>query len=77
MGPRGARLQESGGDYTTRFMLCTPNTRIMRWAGHVARMEDRRSAYRVTVGELMERDLGVDGTIMLKWIFGMGRPGLD
>jgi len=40
-------------------------------------MEDRRSAYRVTVGELMERDLGVDGTIILKWIFGMRRPGLD
>jgi hypothetical protein len=40
-------------------------------------MEERRSAYRVTVGGLMERDLGVDGTIILKWIFGMWRPGLD
>ena len=82
---KGTRLQESGEDYTTRsFMLCTLinitrviKSRRMRCAGHVARMEDRRSAYRVTVGELMERDLGVDGTIILKWIFGMRRPGLD
>jgi hypothetical protein len=29
------------------------------------------------VGELVERDLGVDGTIIIKWIFEMGSPGLD
>jgi len=28
----------------------------MRWAGHVARMEERRGAYRVLVGKLRERD---------------------
>jgi len=32
-------------------------------------MEDRRIACRVIEGELMERDLGVDGTIVLKSIF--------
>jgi hypothetical protein len=41
-------------------------TRRMRWAGHVAPLEDRRGVYR-------ERDHwgdpGVDGRIILRWIF--------
>ena len=39
-------------------MICTPNqmfqvikSRRMRWAGFVARMGERRSAYRVSVGK--------------------------
>jgi len=38
-------------------LYCSPNivrvikSRRMRWAGHVARMEDRRGVYRVFVGE--------------------------
>jgi len=38
----------------------------------VASVRDRRGAYRVLVGHLMERDfmedLGVDGMLILKWI---------
>jgi len=49
------------------------NSRRMRWEGHVARMGEWRDAYRVLVGNLMERghlkDPGVDGWIILKWIF--------
>jgi len=46
-------------------------------------MGGRRGAYRVWWEELRERDhledLGVDGTIILKWIFkkGAGNAGMD
>jgi hypothetical protein len=43
----------------------------LRWAGHVARMGERRGAYRVLVGKPEGRnhleDPGVDGMIILKW----------
>ena len=39
----------------------------MRWAGHVARVGEERGVYRVLVGK-SERDLGVDGWIILGWI---------
>jgi hypothetical protein len=42
----------------------------MRWAGHVARMGDRRDAYRVWVGKLEGKrplkNLDVNGSIILK-----------
>jgi hypothetical protein len=44
----------------------------MRFARHVARMGDKRRAYRFLVGRLMERvhfeDLGLDGRVILKCI---------
>ena len=47
-------------------------SRRMRWAGHVARMGERRGVYRVLVGKPGERDHledpGLDGRIIL-WIF--------
>jgi hypothetical protein len=60
-------------------LCCSPNTigviksRIMRWAGHVAYMEEeKRNAYRVLVGKLEGKrpleELGIDGNIILKWI---------
>jgi hypothetical protein len=58
LGLRGARQQGSEEDYLTRsFMICAAHNFIrvtksikMRWAGHVARMGERRGAYRVSVG---------------------------
>jgi len=48
-------------------------SRIIRWAGHVASMVERREVYRVLVGKLRVRehlgDPGIDGRIILRWIF--------
>jgi hypothetical protein len=45
--------------------------RRLRWAGHVAQIEERRGRYRVLVGKPERRPLerpGVDGRVILKWI---------
>ena len=46
-------------------------SRRLRWAGHVARMEEGRSAFKVLTGKLQEGDLwgglGVDGRTILEW----------
>jgi hypothetical protein len=57
-------------------LYCSPNiirmikSRRMRWAGHVARLGDRKGACRVSWGDMREgdhlEDLGVDGKIILK-----------
>jgi hypothetical protein len=46
----------------------------LRWVGHVARMEEGRSAFKILTGKpvnLQERDLwgglGVDGRTILEW----------
>ena len=47
-------------------------SRRMRWAGHVARMGEKRGEYRVLVGKREGKnhwgDLGVDEWIILGWI---------
>ena len=60
-------------------LYCSPNivwvvkSRRMRWAGHVARMEEGRGVHKVLVGKPEgKRPLGdqdVDGRIILRWIF--------
>jgi hypothetical protein len=60
-------------------LYCSPpivrviKSRRMRWAGHVARTGEGRGVYRVLVGKPRERnhlgDPGVDGRIILRWIF--------
>jgi len=48
-------------------------SRRMRWAGHIARMGERRGVYRFWWGNLRERDdlgdPGVNGSIILRRIF--------
>ena len=47
--------------------------RRLRWAGHVARMGEGRGVYRVLVGKTEGKrplgDPGVDGSIIIRWIF--------
>jgi hypothetical protein len=50
-------------------------------AGHVARRGRREVHTRFWWGKLMERrhleDLGVEGVVILKWIFGKWDGGVD
>jgi hypothetical protein len=59
--------------YSSRNILGVIKSRRMRWAGHVARMVEERGVYRFWWGNLKERghrgDPGVDGRIILRWIF--------
>jgi len=45
----------------------------MKWVGYVARMREVTGVYRVLVGNLKERNhlvgSGLDGIIILRWIF--------
>jgi hypothetical protein len=67
--------------YSSPNIIRVIKSRTPRRAGHVARMGERRGAYRALVGNLREEDqleiLGVDRRTILKWVFerldgGMG-----
>jgi hypothetical protein len=55
-------------------------SRRLRWAGHVARIGEGRVVYRVLMGKPEgKRPLGnpgVDGKVMLEWIFKMWNVGV-
>ena len=59
--------------YSLTNIVRVVKSRIMRWVGHVARMGEGRGVHRVLVGNPRERgqweDPGVDGRIILNWIF--------
>ena len=59
------------GFYSSPNIIRLIKLRIMKWAGHVACMGEKKNAYRVS-GEGDEEyhldDLGVDGSIILKLI---------
>jgi hypothetical protein len=58
--------------YFSPSIIRMTKSRRMRWLGHVARMGERRNAYRILVGKpegkrpLEGQDLG--GWAILKWI---------
>jgi len=59
--------------YSSPDIVRVIKSRRMRWAGHVARMGERRGVYRVWWGNLRARDHleepAVDVRIILRWIF--------
>jgi hypothetical protein len=58
------------GLYSLPNIVRVIKSRRMRWTGHVARTGEGRGVYRVLVGKPEgKRPLGVDGRIMLGWIF--------
>ena len=88
----GLRRDEVTGDWRRLHneklndLYCLPNivrvikSRRMRWAGHVARMAEKRGVYRVLVKTRRERHhwgyLGVDGWIVIGWISRMWDVGM-
>ena len=60
MGPRGMRMGR-GKDFTMRnFIVCTVHqiqSGLLRWAGHVAKMEEGRNAFKMLTGKLTEKRL--------------------
>jgi hypothetical protein len=43
-------VQETGGTVTVSiFVVCT--VRVTRWAGHVARLREKRNTWRILVGK--------------------------
>ena len=59
--------------YTSPTLVRMIKSRIMGWAGHVARMGEERGCIRSWWGSRRERDhwgiLDVDGWIILEWIY--------
>ena len=58
--------------YSSPNIVRVIKSRRMRWAGHVACMEEGRGVHKVLVGKPEERDhwgdQDVDGRIILRWI---------
>ena len=70
---RKVHNEELNDLYSSPNIVWVIKSRRMRWAGHVARMEDGRSVHKVLVGKPEGKrhwgDQDVDGRIILRWIF--------
>ena len=55
-----------------RELASTADQRVLRWFGHVERMDEYRMARRVLMGEVSE--LRVRGRPRLGWMDGVNRP---
>ena len=43
-------------------------SRRLRWAGHLARMEEDRHAFKILTGKRFYEGLDIDGRAILEWI---------
>jgi len=72
--------EEPNDLYSSPDIVWVIKTRKMRWAGHVASMDENRGVYRVWWGNLRSRDhledAGRDGWIILRWTFRKWDVGL-
>jgi hypothetical protein len=73
-GWRKLHDKELHGLYSSPGIVRVIKARMMRWAGHVARMGEVRGAYNILAGRPEgRRTMGrpsVDGRITLRWILG-------
>ena len=71
---RKLRNEELNELYSSPNIVRTIKSRRLRWAGHVACMDEGRSVHKVLVGKPEGKnqwgDQDVDGRIPLRWIFG-------
>ena len=80
---RTLRNEDRNDLYSSPNIIRVIKSRIIRWTGHMARMGDRRIAYRVLVGDLREgdqmEDIGLSGSVILMPVSNMygGWHGLD
>jgi len=69
---RRLHYEELNDLYSSPNFVRVIKSRRMRWAGHVARMDEEREVYSVLVGKPGEGDqwgdLGLDVWIILGWI---------
>ena len=61
MDPRAMRMESGEGSTRRNFIICTVHLRViksrrLRLAGHVARLEDVRSGFRILTVNIQERD---------------------
>jgi hypothetical protein len=64
--------EELNDPHSSSNIVQVIKSRIMGWTGHVARMGERRGICRVLVGTCERtnwKTKGVDGRIILRWIF--------
>jgi hypothetical protein len=67
--------------YSSPIIIRATKSRRMRWAGHVARVGNRRGAYRVSVGDLREgehlEDVSVNGNNIKLDLKQVGKGRMD
>jgi hypothetical protein len=69
---RNLHNEELHNFYFSPSIITMMKSRMIRWAGHVARRVKKRNAYRILVGRpegkshYVDQDIG--GRIILKWI---------